>query len=107
MMMDTLRLLALLLIGSLMVFKADGQCNSSGGDHQCNTSGKDAAVLPLGQAFNIFNGYGFLAFSIHVAPISSPVTQNDTSLFQMATHPVLVVKQFHGEVKRFPNKQLR
>lgn len=67
----------------------------------------DSAVLPLGEALNLLSDYGFLAFNIHVAPLTTPVNYTNSSIFQMETNPVLDQKEFKAEIKRYPNKYFR
>ena len=71
---------------------------------------ENGAVLPVGEAFNLFQNYGLLAFNINVAPLIlvSPTSRASNSsaqpyqlpLFQMTTHPVLDGKMFNAEIKR-------
>lgn len=70
------------------------------------------AILPVGEAFNLFQSYGLLAFNINVVPLvllpTSSRSHNSTSqqqpykqpLFQMTTHPVLDRKLYFPEIKR-------
>lgn len=75
----------------------------------------ETACLPVGEAFNLFHNYGFLALSIQVAPLilfpahlngtgNSGVRLNATSglpsLFHMVTHPILDRKLYRAEIKR-------
>lgn len=66
------------------------------------------AVLPVGEAFNLFQSYGLLAFNINVAPlVLLPARPHNGSmqpyqmpLFQMITHPVLDRRMYTPEIKR-------
>lgn len=71
------------------------------------------AILPVGEAFNLFQSYGLLAFNINVVPLvllptsSRSYNNGSTSsqpykqpLFQMTTHPVLDRKLYFPEIKR-------
>ena len=75
-----------------------------------------AAVLPVGEAFNVFQSYGLLAFNINVAPLillpTSRAHLNNGSfqpypLFQLITHPVLDRRLFTVDIKRQPNNNPR
>jgi hypothetical protein len=71
------------------------------------------AILPVGEAFNLFQSYGLLAFNVNVAPLilvsapnsraignGSPTQPFTLPLFQMTTHPVLDQKLYTPEIKR-------
>ena len=96
-----------------IVLRTLQQILSTGNNSLLSVQESDA-VLPVGEAFNLFQSYGFLAFNINVAPLilvstpnsraignGSPATQPFTlPLFQMTTHPVLDQKLYTPEIKR-------
>lgn len=70
-----------------------------------------SSILPVGEAFNLFQSYGLLAFNINVVPLVLLPTSNSRSydgtsptyrhpLFQMTTHPILDRKLYTAEIKR-------
>lgn len=131
----------LLLLSSVKVSYsiniAEVNCNQStattSSDNNYNNVITDC--LPLGEAFNILHGYGFLSFSIHVAPLapfptnhhqSKHSSSNDSSavdrtnerssavavkqhmhLFHLTTHPVLDRRYFERDVRRYSRLLLK
>ena len=109
--MFLLRLVAVLLLlsvksNSSQLLSVEVNCNETTSSDSTN---EITECLPVGESFNILHGYGFLSFSIHVAPLApSPPNQNGHSsttkqsskqndsvkqhhmhLFHLTTHPVL------------------
>lgn len=96
-----------------IVLRTLQQILSTGNNSLLSVQESDA-ILPVGEAFNLFQSYGLLAFNINVAPLilvstpnsraignGSPATQPFTlPLFQMTTHPVLDQKLYTPEIKR-------
>ena len=94
------------------------QLSSATSSDNNNNNNVITDCLPLGEAFNILHGYGFLSFSIHVAPLApfpanhhqSKHSSNDSSaaavkhhmhLFHLTTHPVLDRRYFERDVRRY------
>lgn len=88
---------------------------SSSANNSLLTAQETDAILPVGEAFNLFQSYGLLAFNINVAPLilvsapnsraiananGSPTQPFSLPLFQMTTHPVLDQKLYTPENSR-------
>ncbi|KAI9563300.1 hypothetical protein GHT06_010758 [Daphnia sinensis] len=97
-----------------IVLRSLQQVSSSGNNSLLNGHDTDA-ILPVGEAFNLFQSYGLLAFNINVAPLilvsapssraiananGSPTQPFSLPLFQMTTHPVLDQKLYTPENSR-------
>jgi hypothetical protein len=86
----------------------------STGNHSMLSVQETDAILPVGEAFNLFQSYGLLAFNVNVAPLILVSTPNSRAigngsptpspftlpLFQMTTHPVLDQKLYTPEIRR-------
>lgn len=97
-----------------IVLRSLQQVSSSANNSLLNGHDTDA-ILPVGEAFNLFQSYGLLAFNINVAPLilvsapnsraiananGSPTQPFSLPLFQMTTHPVLDQKLYTTENSR-------
>ncbi|KAK4025857.1 hypothetical protein OUZ56_014901 [Daphnia magna] len=97
-----------------IVLRSLQQVSSSANNSLLNGHDTDA-ILPVGEAFNLFQSYGLLAFNINVAPLilvsapssraiananGSPTQPFSLPLFQMTTHPVLDQKLYIPENSR-------
>ena len=85
----------------------------STGNNSLLSAQETDAILPVGEAFNLFQSYGLLAFNVNVAPLilvsspnsraignGSPAQPFTLPLFQMTTHPVLDQKLYTPEIRR-------
>ena len=97
----------------LLLIANEVQCNKHNNGSCPSTM--EPACLPVGEAFNLFHNYGFLALSIQVAPlillpshlnasgsfgIRSNVTSGLPTLFHIVTHPILDRKKHRTDFKR-------